>query len=294
MECQQSVSSLTTFSNSYSSTHTKKFQFSACQYKGVVPQPNGRWGAQLYEGNKRVWIGTFDRREVAARAYDTAVIRFRGPHAATNFSICHYSVLQLEFLASLSKPRVIDMLRTNTYHDELARFMRARCAKNRRRRLGQEEPMEEDMMSQDSSREWVFEKVVTPSDVGKLNRLVIPKQYAKRYLPVITADEDVGGIMLRFEDEKREKIWRFKYCYWKSSQNYVLTKGWGEFVKDRGLRCGDVVRFYTSMGADKRFYIDTISKASAKLINDNGSASSKMLRLFGVDIVCPMVSATAC
>ena len=27
----------------------------------------------------------------------------------------------------------------------------------------------------------MFDKVVTPSDVGKLNRLVIPKQHAEKY-----------------------------------------------------------------------------------------------------------------
>uniref|UniRef100_A0A0E0JDV3 AP2/ERF domain-containing protein n=1 Tax=Oryza punctata TaxID=4537 RepID=A0A0E0JDV3_ORYPU len=28
------------------------------RYKGVVPQPNGRWGAQIYERHARVWLGT--------------------------------------------------------------------------------------------------------------------------------------------------------------------------------------------------------------------------------------------
>ena len=32
---------------------------SSSRYKGVVPQPNGRWGAQIYERHARVWLGTF-------------------------------------------------------------------------------------------------------------------------------------------------------------------------------------------------------------------------------------------
>ncbi|KAI4372137.1 hypothetical protein MLD38_010408 [Melastoma candidum] len=32
-------------------------------------------------------------------------------------------------------------------------------------------------------KEHMFDKVVTPSDVGKLNRLVIPKQHAEKYFP---------------------------------------------------------------------------------------------------------------
>ena len=44
-------------------------------------------------------------------------------------------------------------------------------------------------------KEHMFEKVVTPSDVGKLNRLVIPKQHAERYFPALDASAAaaVGG-----------------------------------------------------------------------------------------------------
>lgn len=31
-------------------------------YKGVAPQPNGRWGAQIYKKRRRVWLGTFGAR----------------------------------------------------------------------------------------------------------------------------------------------------------------------------------------------------------------------------------------
>lgn len=46
-------------------------------------------------------------------------------------------------------------------------------------------------------REPMFEKVLTPSDVGKLNRLVIPKQHAENYFPL---EDNQTGTVLDFED----------------------------------------------------------------------------------------------
>ncbi|XP_052174778.1 B3 domain-containing protein At2g36080-like [Diospyros lotus] len=88
-------------------------------------------------------------------------------------------------------------------------------------------------------KEPMFEKPLTPSDVGKLNRLVIPKQHAEKYFPLGGGD---SGLLLSFEDESG-KSWRFRYSYWNSSQSYVLTKGWSRFVKEKRLDAGDVVLF---------------------------------------------------
>ncbi|MCE3052035.1 hypothetical protein HAX54_051441 [Datura stramonium] len=93
-------------------------------------------------------------------------------------------------------------------------------------------------------KEHLFEKPLTPSDVGKLNRLVIPKQNAEKYFPLNGSISDSGenGILLSFEDELG-KLWKFRYSYWNSSQSYVLTKGWSRFVKEKKLDAGDVVMF---------------------------------------------------
>jgi hypothetical protein len=104
-------------------------------------------------------------------------------------------------------------------------------------------------------REHLFEKPLTPSDVGKLNRLVIPKQHAERYFP-LGGDSGEKGLILSFEDEAG-KPWRFRYSYWTSSQSYVLTKGWSRYVKEKRLDARDVVHFerMRGLGIGDRLFI---------------------------------------
>ncbi|CAA7391644.1 unnamed protein product [Spirodela intermedia] len=104
-------------------------------------------------------------------------------------------------------------------------------------------------------KEHMFDKVVTPSDVGKLNRLVIPKQHAERYFPLDSTNDK--GMLLNFED-RTGKPWRFRYSYWNSSQSYVMTKGWSRFVKEKRLDAGDTVSFGRGVGeaARDRLFID--------------------------------------
>ncbi|ESW11036.1 hypothetical protein PHAVU_009G260100 [Phaseolus vulgaris] len=105
-------------------------------------------------------------------------------------------------------------------------------------------------------KEQMFEKVVTPSDVGKLNRLVIPKQHAEKYFPLDSSSNE-KGLLLNFED-RNGKVWRFRYSYWNSSQSYVMTKGWSRFVKEKKLDAGDTVSFQRGLGDmyRHRLYID--------------------------------------
>ncbi|XP_011094282.1 B3 domain-containing protein At2g36080 [Sesamum indicum] len=101
----------------------------------------------------------------------------------------------------------------------------------------------------------LFEKPLTPSDVGKLNRLVIPKQHAEKYFPLNNGiDSGENGLLLTFEDELG-KSWRFRYSYWNSSQSYVLTKGWSRFVKEKRLDAGDIVVFARHRGDAARLFI---------------------------------------
>ncbi|KAF8663563.1 hypothetical protein HU200_055375 [Digitaria exilis] len=150
--------------------------------------------------------------------------------------------------------------------------------------------------------EHLFQKVLTPSDVGNLNRLVVPKHHAEKHFlakrsnPLMAAGM---GVHLDFMDgapegKERKKTWRFRYSYCTSSRIYIFTKGWRRYVREKGLQAGDTVAFSRSgFGPFKQMSIDYHRKLKTEKKEDDDDAAadviaavgdSRVVMLFGVDI----------
>ncbi|XP_008800060.3 AP2/ERF and B3 domain-containing transcription factor At1g50680-like isoform X1 [Phoenix dactylifera] len=222
---------------------------SSMRYKGVVLQQNGHWGAQIYAHHNRIWLGTFKSELAAAAAYDSAAIKLHRGDSHRNLPWNELTIHEPRFQEQFSTEAVLEMIRSGSYESRFAEYLRVMQSP-------QASPV---APPRGSPRSGIgsggcggggscntccemFTKELTPSDVGKLNRLVIPKKHATRFFPAVSPESD-DELLLEFQDLE-SRLWVFRYCYWKSSQSYVFTKGWNKFVKEKGLQAKDSVTFY--------------------------------------------------
>nr|XP_004497481.1 AP2/ERF and B3 domain-containing transcription factor At1g50680-like [Cicer arietinum] len=264
------------------------------KFKGVVPQPNGNWGAQIYAKHQRIWLGTFKSEIEAAMAYDSATIKLRSGESHRNFPWNNQTVQEPLFQSHYSLQIVLNMIRNGTYQSIFSTFLNTQNQSHFTNNGNLGVKGEEEF-----SCTKLFQKELTPSDVGKLNRLVIPKKHALTYFPCVCGnnvknDEECNyDVEVAFYD-KLMRLWKFRYCYWKSSQSYVFTRGWNRFVKDKKLNAKDTIVFYLcepinfTKGGERQVFsmIDVIYNNDGDRILRHSIENKRArgLRLFGVSI----------
>ncbi|KAG5553787.1 hypothetical protein RHGRI_011605 [Rhododendron griersonianum] len=84
------------------------------QYRGVTfYRRTGRWESHIWDCGKQVYLGGFDTAHAAARVYDRAAIKFRGPDADINFNISDYDE-DFKQLKNLTKEEFVHILRRHS------------------------------------------------------------------------------------------------------------------------------------------------------------------------------------
>jgi len=92
MTCSNPTSSINVTTNDHNTPCSNNKPSSSCSsndkmYKGVRKRKWGKWVSEIRLPNsrERIWLGSYDTQEKAARAFDAALYCLRGPHVSFNF-----------------------------------------------------------------------------------------------------------------------------------------------------------------------------------------------------------------
>ncbi|XP_074324359.1 AP2/ERF and B3 domain-containing transcription factor At1g51120-like [Apium graveolens] len=177
-------------------------------FKGVVALMNENWAAHLYINHNWICIGIFKTEEEADMAYESTTAKL--------------------LIDSLHK----NLLKTDNIAQE-PNFQKQVCIADSL--SCRSVNIFEAQRQQDCTRTRLFEKVLTPSDVGRLSRIGIPKIYASCF--------SCDSHELALYDQSMT-LWNFRYGVCKGSNSHVLSSGWKDFVQAKDLRSADKVIFF--------------------------------------------------
>ncbi|PRQ18320.1 putative transcription factor RAV family [Rosa chinensis] len=229
---------------------------SSSKLKGVIPLKGGMWGARITYNYKRYRLGTYETEIEAAKAYDRAAVKMPRAHSL-NFHRSNYSVEESAFQSQYSIEEVLRMLQDKTYSSMLQNFIL-----NHSTCVGFH--AEAFMKEQEISYDFLFKKELSHMDVTH-KCFLVQGDYASLHSPPIE-DEGWNSFATLYDIHRRS--WTFGCSYWQSTQSFIFTSGWGDFLEMYNLKEKDKIIIYRCRyqgdAVRRKFHLINVLRSTAE------------------------------
>ncbi|KAL2623787.1 hypothetical protein R1flu_008032 [Riccia fluitans] len=138
--------------------------------------------------------------------------------------------------------------------------------------------------------QFMLQKMLKPSDVGNLGRIVLPKKDAESHLPWLGARE---GIAFPCEDYDTGDKLNLRYRFWPNNKSRMyLLENTGDFVKKHNLEEGDRLMIYKNVQDDSFIIRGRKAQDSGDIATSQVHIDEKEKRGQEVSSLGPPVSST--